>query len=145
MFGDAVVNFAHWRRSDASQFPPRAMGGSLVMTPDTGVLCCQFVNYFTWYRDDKRGLKAAVAGLCLLTILKTIQVFVIIWTHAVVHFDDLQGAIQLNFSTWWEAGNPLMVAVIGFYVQSYFCYRLYGARLIRRVRRFGAAARRVTS
>ncbi|KAJ7662239.1 hypothetical protein DFH06DRAFT_1398385 [Mycena polygramma] len=90
-----------------------------------GALCGQFVNYFTWYRDDKRWLKAAVAGLSLLTSLKTIQVFVIIWTHAVVHFDDLQGAIQLNFSTWWEAGNPLMVAVIGFYVQSYFCYRLY--------------------
>ncbi|KAJ7612932.1 hypothetical protein DFH06DRAFT_1484799 [Mycena polygramma] len=90
-----------------------------------GALCVQFVNYFTWYRDDKRGLKAAVAGLCLLTSLKTIQSFVIIWNHAIVHFDDLQGAIQLNFSTWWEAGTPLMGAVIEIYVQSYFCYRLY--------------------
>ncbi|KAJ6554791.1 hypothetical protein B0H19DRAFT_886999, partial [Mycena capillaripes] len=89
-----------------------------------GVLCSQFANYFTCYRDDKGVLKAVVAGLCLLTILKSVQAFVIIWNHSIVHFDDLQGVI-LDLATWWEAGNHLMVAVIGLYVQAYFLFRLH--------------------
>ncbi|KAJ6562180.1 hypothetical protein B0H19DRAFT_1259762 [Mycena capillaripes] len=90
-----------------------------------GALFTQFANYFAWYRDDKTTLKAAVCGLFLLTSLKSIQSFVIIWNHAVILFGNLQGAILLNFTVWFETGNPIMVAAIGFYVQSYFCYRLY--------------------
>ncbi|KAJ6562058.1 hypothetical protein B0H19DRAFT_92268 [Mycena capillaripes] len=88
-----------------------------------GALVSQFVNYVTWYRDDKGGLKVVVAGLCLLTILKSVQVFVIIWNHSIIYFDDLQGAVLLNFTTWWDAGNLLMVAIIGLYLQAYFLFR----------------------
>lgn len=38
-----------------------------------GVLCCQFSHYLGWYKDDKTFLKFAVAGLALLTLLKSIQ------------------------------------------------------------------------
>ncbi|KAJ7324044.1 hypothetical protein DFH08DRAFT_969042 [Mycena albidolilacea] len=91
----------------------------------TGALLTQFIQYYALYPRDKIYLKTAVAGLCLLTILKSAQSFAIIWNHAIIFFGNLQGAIQLNFTTWWETGNPLMVAVIGSYVQAYFCYRLY--------------------
>ncbi|KAJ7452949.1 hypothetical protein FB451DRAFT_1565855 [Mycena latifolia] len=33
--------------------------------------------------------------------------------------------MMLAFTAWWESGNALMVAVIGLYVQTYFCYRLW--------------------
>ncbi|KAJ7458637.1 hypothetical protein B0H11DRAFT_2242874 [Mycena galericulata] len=90
-----------------------------------GVLSCQFINYFTWYSDDKRMVRIIVAILALLTILKSIQAFAIIWIQFIVFFGDLEGAILLNYTTWWQSGNPLMVAMIGLYVQTYFCYRLW--------------------
>ncbi|KAJ7456062.1 hypothetical protein FB451DRAFT_1407399 [Mycena latifolia] len=90
-----------------------------------GVLCCQFVNYFTYYRDDKTSMKIAVAVLVLMTVLKSIHAFAVVWIQNVVYFGDLQGAILLNYTTWWQSGTPLMVAIIGFYVQSYFCFRLW--------------------
>ncbi|KAJ7185819.1 hypothetical protein C8R46DRAFT_387030 [Mycena filopes] len=90
-----------------------------------GVLCSQFVNYYSYYGDDKGPLRIIVAVLALLTVLKSVQAFVIIWIQFIPFFGDLQGAILLNYTTWWQSGNPLMVAFIGLYVQSYFCYRLY--------------------
>ncbi|KAJ6619269.1 hypothetical protein B0H10DRAFT_2163983 [Mycena sp. CBHHK59/15] len=90
-----------------------------------GVLSSQFVNYFTWYSDDMRSLRLVVAVLALLTVLKSIQVFAIIWVMFIASFGDFQEAISLNFTTWWQSGNPLMVALIGLYVQCYFCFRLY--------------------
>ncbi|KAJ7635561.1 hypothetical protein DFH06DRAFT_1303074 [Mycena polygramma] len=62
-----------------------------------GVLLSQFMNYYTWCTDE-RGLRIAVAGLAVLTILKSIQSL--------------------------QAGNPLMVGIIGLYVQCFFCFRL---------------------
>ncbi|EJD00207.1 uncharacterized protein FOMMEDRAFT_148484 [Fomitiporia mediterranea MF3/22] len=90
-----------------------------------GVLFVQFANYFSWYRDDKKFLRLSVAILFVMTTLKTIQSFVIVWAAQVVHFADLTGAIALSYHKWWLVGNGLMVATIGIYVQSYFCYRLH--------------------
>ncbi|KAJ7109608.1 hypothetical protein C8R43DRAFT_1139570 [Mycena crocata] len=90
-----------------------------------GVLFSQFVNYYTWYGDDKGRLRILVAILFVLTTLKSIQAFAIIWIQFIPFFGDLQGAILLNYTTWWQSGNPLMVALIGLYVQSYFCFRLW--------------------
>lgn len=33
----------------------------------------------------------------------------VIWVQSIVYFGDLQGAILLNYTTWWQTGNPLMV------------------------------------
>ncbi|KAJ7182398.1 hypothetical protein C8R43DRAFT_1144349 [Mycena crocata] len=90
-----------------------------------GILCCQFVNYFTWYRDDKAGLRTVVAILVVITLLKSAQAFAILWIQSIAFFGDLDGAILLNYTTWWQSGNPLIVAIIGFYVQCYFCFRLW--------------------
>ncbi|KAF7326064.1 hypothetical protein MKEN_00457700 [Mycena kentingensis (nom. inval.)] len=90
-----------------------------------GVLSCQFVNYFTWYRDDMPTLRLTVVGLVLLTVLKSIQSFALSWIQFIPYFGDLEGAILLSYTTWWQSGNPLMVAIIGFYVQNYFCFRLW--------------------
>ncbi|KAJ7238812.1 hypothetical protein B0H12DRAFT_86739 [Mycena haematopus] len=90
-----------------------------------GILFTQFVNYFTVYRDDKMGLRVAVAVLMVMNILKTIHSFAVIWIQSIVYFGDLQGAIGLNYTAWWQSGTPLIVAICGFYVQSYFCYRLW--------------------
>ncbi|KAJ6557916.1 hypothetical protein B0H19DRAFT_1376470 [Mycena capillaripes] len=98
-----------------------------------GVLLSQFVSYFSWYSDDKRGLKIVVAILVLLTVLKSIQAFAVIWIMFIKFFGDIQGAILLNYTTWWQSGTPLMasisisfgVGLIGSYVQSYFCFRLW--------------------
>ncbi|KAJ6571184.1 hypothetical protein B0H19DRAFT_658011 [Mycena capillaripes] len=90
-----------------------------------GVLSSQFVNYYTWYSDDKSSLRIIVGILILLTMLKSIQAFAVIWIMFIPYFGDVQGAILLNYTTWWQAGNPLMVAFLGLYVQSYFCFRLW--------------------
>ncbi|KAJ7450416.1 hypothetical protein FB451DRAFT_1527572 [Mycena latifolia] len=90
-----------------------------------GVLSCQFVNYYTWYSGDKGHLRIIVGFLALGTYLKSIQAFAVVWIKFVVYFGDLEGAMILSFTAWWESGNALMVAAIGLYVQTYFCYRLW--------------------
>ncbi|KAK7443498.1 hypothetical protein VKT23_015671 [Stygiomarasmius scandens] len=107
-----------------------------------GILCCQVNNYFRHYPEDKKRLKIAVAGLAFLTTLKTVHCFALIWIQQIRHFTDLQGAIDLNYVAWWQTGNPLFasldfsllqlqaniyiqVAIIGFFVQIYYCHRLY--------------------
>ncbi|KAF9011950.1 hypothetical protein BDQ17DRAFT_1345170 [Cyathus striatus] len=89
-----------------------------------GVLFCQFVHYYQWNPDDKLSLRLAVAGLVLLTTLKSIQSFALIWILLILHFEDLPGAILLNYTAWWQAGSSLMVASIGLYVQLFFLHRL---------------------
>jgi len=66
-----------------------------------------------------------VGGLSVLSSLKSIQAFVIIWMQGIIFIGDIDGAILLNYTAWWQAGNPMMVAAFNLYVQAYFCYRLY--------------------
>ncbi|KAH8804257.1 hypothetical protein DL96DRAFT_1698951 [Flagelloscypha sp. PMI_526] len=89
-----------------------------------GILLSQFASYFRWYRGDRLILKAIVAGLVILTCLKTIQSCAIVWIQNIIFFNDQTGAINLSYTTWWQSGNPLMVACIGLYVQAYYLYRL---------------------
>ncbi|TRM65700.1 hypothetical protein BD626DRAFT_398559 [Schizophyllum amplum] len=90
-----------------------------------GVLMAQFTNYFNWYSDDKMSLRLVVIGLVVITLVKSVQSFALIWIQMIEYFTDLPGAILLNYTTWWQSGNPLMVACLGFYVQMYFVYRLW--------------------
>ncbi|KAF7329874.1 hypothetical protein MKEN_00251100 [Mycena kentingensis (nom. inval.)] len=91
----------------------------------TGIVCCQVLNYFSWYKEDKPFIRYYVAGLGIISAAKSAHAFSIIWIQSILHINDLQGAILLNYISPWFAGNPMMVAVFDFYVQSYFCYRLY--------------------
>ncbi|KAJ7929510.1 hypothetical protein B0H13DRAFT_2310427 [Mycena leptocephala] len=89
-----------------------------------GIIFCQLSNYMRWYPDDKWHMKSLVAGLALLTTLKTIQAFVIVWFQNILFFTDVEGALNLNYA-WWEYGNLPMLATVGLYVQAYYVYRLY--------------------
>ncbi|KAF8142501.1 hypothetical protein K438DRAFT_1994908 [Mycena galopus ATCC 62051] len=103
---------------------PWLIGGCLELVL-MGVLSCQFVNYFNWYPGDSRGLRVTVAILCLLSVLKSAESFAAMWIFLIRHFGDLQYDIQLSATGWWDTANPLMVAIIDFYVQCYFCSRLW--------------------
>ncbi|KAJ7909275.1 hypothetical protein B0H13DRAFT_2330574 [Mycena leptocephala] len=90
-----------------------------------GVLSCQFVNYYNWYPDDGRRLRITVAILCLLNLLKSAECFASLWIFLINHFGDIQYDLQLSATGWWDTANPLMVAILDFYVQCYFCTRLW--------------------
>ncbi|KAJ7346411.1 hypothetical protein DFH08DRAFT_810241 [Mycena albidolilacea] len=90
-----------------------------------GVLSCQFVNYYNWYPGDGRGLRATVAMLCLLNLLKSAECFASLWIFLINHFGDILYDLQLSATGWWDTANPLMVAILNFYVQCYFCTRLW--------------------
>ncbi|KAJ7438901.1 hypothetical protein B0H11DRAFT_2103376 [Mycena galericulata] len=90
-----------------------------------GVLSCQVVNYYTWYSDDGRRLPIAVAILCLLNVLKSAECFASLWMFLINHFGDIEYDLQLSATGWWDTANPLMVAILDFYVQCYFCSRLW--------------------
>ncbi|KAK0433444.1 hypothetical protein EV421DRAFT_1433402 [Armillaria borealis] len=108
----------------------------------SGILTAQFSNYYSWC-DNKDGLrmKIAVGVLALLTTLKSVQVS-IVWIQEIEYFNNIQGVLALphvfnlitqamyshrsRTTAWYVIGNVLMqVAVISFYVQCFFCYRLY--------------------
>jgi len=99
--------------------------GSFVDILFQGVLFCQFAHYFEFYRDDKPQLWFNVFGLMVITTLKSIQAFALAWIQNVLYFNDLDGAVLLSYTTWWQSGNPLMVACIALYVQAFFLHRLY--------------------
>ncbi|KAF7360168.1 hypothetical protein MVEN_00745300 [Mycena venus] len=103
---------------------PWLIGGCIDLVLQ-GVLSSQFVNYYSYYSDDKGSLKIIVAILALLTVLKSIHAFAVLWINFIVYFGALQEAILLSYTTWYQAGTPLMVAIIGLYVQCYFCFRLW--------------------
>ncbi|KAF8921142.1 hypothetical protein CPB85DRAFT_1210171, partial [Mucidula mucida] len=90
-----------------------------------GILMYQFTNYWSWYKDDRITMRLTVAGLMVLTTLKTVQVIALSWIQNIVFMNDVDGAVALNSTAWWESGNSMMVATIDIYVQAYFCYRLY--------------------
>ncbi|KAJ7292237.1 hypothetical protein C8J57DRAFT_1212638 [Mycena rebaudengoi] len=112
------------RRQVSFFLGPWLIGASLDFVLQ-GVLFCQFVNYYTRYRDEKRSLQCIVAVLFIATILRSIQSFGLIWINFIQHFGDVKGAILLNYTAWYQSGTPLTVAMICFYVQLYFCFRLY--------------------
>ncbi|KAF7344843.1 hypothetical protein MVEN_01646000 [Mycena venus] len=97
------------------------MSGVLLLE---GILISQVNNYYSWYSEDSLHLKMAVAGLFILTILKTIQSFAITWINSILYMRDPAGTVAL-FKEWYQVVNIPLGAVIAAYVQSYYCYRLY--------------------
>ncbi|KAK0212156.1 hypothetical protein DFS33DRAFT_1279558 [Desarmillaria ectypa] len=91
-----------------------------------GILTSQFFNYYAWYgKSDTWKFTIGVGALAVMTTLKTTQAFAIVWVQDIVYFNDLNSALQTSFVVWYQMGNAIMVAFIGFYVQCYFCYRLW--------------------
>ncbi|KAF8153580.1 hypothetical protein K438DRAFT_1778165 [Mycena galopus ATCC 62051] len=86
----------------------------------------QLLNYYNWYADDNRGLRIAVAVLCLLSVLKSAETFASLWIFLIDHFGNIEYDLSLSTTAWWDTANPLMVASINFYVQCFYLYRLWG-------------------
>ncbi|KAF7360854.1 hypothetical protein MSAN_01114800 [Mycena sanguinolenta] len=84
--------------------------GSCVELLFQGVLSCQFTNYFSYYKDDTRAMKIVVAILAVLTTLKSMQSFAIIWVTFISYFGDVDGAILLNYTAWVSRLLILLIA-----------------------------------
>ncbi|KAJ6449070.1 hypothetical protein C8R45DRAFT_884145, partial [Mycena sanguinolenta] len=96
--------------------------GDLVLQ---GVIFAQFAHYTALYKKDIFLLRAFVWGLLFLTTLKSAQGLGVMWSQNVEHFTDVEGAVGLFQTTWFMQINVSFVAVIGFYVQMFFCHRLW--------------------
>jgi hypothetical protein len=87
----------------------------------------QFVNYYSWYPDDGRGLHIAVAVLCLLSVLKSAETLYVVlrrssdfshifyssaslWIFLINHFGNIEYDLSLSTTGWWDTANPLMVS-----------------------------------
>ncbi|KAJ7444467.1 hypothetical protein FB451DRAFT_1568386 [Mycena latifolia] len=98
------------------------VAGDLVLQ---GVIFAQFAYYMTLYKHDILLLRVFVWGLLLLTTLKSAQELAVIWSQNVQHFMEVEVAIDLFETTWFFQLNVSFVAVIAFYVQMFFCHRLW--------------------
>ncbi|KAF8193193.1 hypothetical protein K438DRAFT_1969682 [Mycena galopus ATCC 62051] len=90
-----------------------------------GVLCAQFANYTNVNQRDSMRMKFFVAGLALLTTLKTLQSLAIMWIQNVVLFEDLEAASTMWETHWVSKINLILEATVAFYVQVFFCRRLW--------------------
>ncbi|KAJ7850132.1 hypothetical protein B0H13DRAFT_2674523 [Mycena leptocephala] len=89
-----------------------------------GVLCAQFAHY-TNVNHDSRSMKLWVAGLALLTTLRTLHTLAIMWIQNVTSLETPEAASNLWHTQWVPLVMQLYEAVIAFYVQLFFCYRLW--------------------
>ncbi|KAF8205277.1 hypothetical protein K438DRAFT_1757264 [Mycena galopus ATCC 62051] len=88
-----------------------------------GALCAQFVRYMGESKRDSRLLKSFVAGLAVATTLETLQAMAMFWLQNVTLVSDLN-AVNWN-NHWLFHTTVIATAAIAFYVQMFFCYRLW--------------------
>ncbi|KAF7341887.1 hypothetical protein MSAN_02044300 [Mycena sanguinolenta] len=89
-----------------------------------GVLCAQFARYTNVNDHDSGLMKLFVAGLALLTTLKSIQVITIMSIQTITLVQSL-AAISYLWHAQWIMNSVISEAVIVFYVQMFFCHRLW--------------------
>jgi hypothetical protein len=106
-----------------------------------GVLCAQFAHYTGVNQRDSVLMKLFVAGLALLTTLKTAQVLcasvllwelcfnlllrAITWIQNAALFENLEAVHSLSNIKWLTQTNLILEACMAFYVQIFFCHRLW--------------------
>ncbi|KAJ7242744.1 hypothetical protein C8J57DRAFT_1477414 [Mycena rebaudengoi] len=109
--GSGVAGIHH---QSAHRTEPKISRGASLHFVLQGVLFCQFVNYYTWYRDETRSLQCIVAVL-IATVLRSIQLFGLIWINFIQHFGDVKGAIMLNYTAWiWIVGPIALLFLFAF-------------------------------
>ncbi|KAJ7621219.1 hypothetical protein FB45DRAFT_137659 [Roridomyces roridus] len=99
-----------------------AVAGDLLLQ---GTLFAQFAHYNSLYKSDTPWLKGFVCGLLFLTTLKSAQMIQILWQQNVTHFSDVFGAANLLNTSWTQEINLAFTAIIAFFVQLFFCQRLW--------------------
>ncbi|KAK7018232.1 hypothetical protein R3P38DRAFT_3200595 [Favolaschia claudopus] len=90
-----------------------------------GALLAQFAHFATLYHRDILAIRAFVFGLFAMTTLKSVQCLVILWNQNVKHFTDVMTAGNMFKTDWTEQFNIGLSAIIAFYVQLFFCQRLW--------------------
>ncbi|KAJ7127648.1 hypothetical protein C8R44DRAFT_873470 [Mycena epipterygia] len=91
-----------------------------------GVVFAQFAHYVALCSKDPLALRAFVVVLLILTTLKSAQGIVILRLQNVTHFADIEAAASLFTNSWTSETNLMFGAIIAFYVQLFFCKRLWG-------------------
>ncbi|KAF7335215.1 hypothetical protein MSAN_02354800 [Mycena sanguinolenta] len=90
-----------------------------------GVLCAQFAHYMNANEHDSAWMKLFVAGLALLTTVKSVQILAIEWMQNADLFESLEALSKLWFAQWISRLTLPLEAIIAFYVQMFFCHRLW--------------------
>ncbi|KAJ7829005.1 hypothetical protein B0H14DRAFT_3465960 [Mycena olivaceomarginata] len=81
-----------------------------------GVLCAQFAHYLSLKKRDSIWMKLFVAGLALLTTLKTLESLAIMWIQNVTMFGDREAGSNIWHKNWvWET-SIMLEAATAFYV-----------------------------
>ncbi|KAJ7790172.1 hypothetical protein B0H14DRAFT_3501923 [Mycena olivaceomarginata] len=90
-----------------------------------GIIFAQIAHYAILYNKDDLALRAYVAVLLIITTLKSAQGLVIMWIQNVEYFMDLDAALGMFTMSWTIELNITFIALIAFYVQLFFCKRLW--------------------
>ncbi|KAJ6568843.1 hypothetical protein B0H19DRAFT_1134037 [Mycena capillaripes] len=90
-----------------------------------GIIFAQIAHYTALYDKDALALRAFVAVLLIITTLKSAQGMVILWNQNVQHFMDIQAALGMFKTSWINRVDLALVGAIAFYVQGFFCIRLW--------------------
>ncbi|KAJ6609031.1 hypothetical protein B0H10DRAFT_2065660 [Mycena sp. CBHHK59/15] len=90
-----------------------------------GALFAQIAHYVTLYERDARALRVFVGVLFVLTTLKSVQAIAISWIQNVERFGNLVADEDLFHRTWPAQVNITFEGIIAFYVQLFFCQRLW--------------------
>ncbi|KAJ7763097.1 hypothetical protein B0H14DRAFT_3594377 [Mycena olivaceomarginata] len=90
-----------------------------------GVLCAQFAHYASLNQRDSVWMKLFVAGLALLTTLKSLQSLAIMWIQNVTMFGDREAGSNIWPTNWVWGATGILEAPTAFYVQMFFCRRLW--------------------
>ncbi|KAJ7090680.1 hypothetical protein C8R44DRAFT_648085, partial [Mycena epipterygia] len=90
-----------------------------------GVIFAQIAHYTTLYNKDIPPLRLFVAVLLIITTVKSAQGLVILWIQNVQYFMDVEAVLNMFTTPWTTEINLALIAVIAFYVQLFFCQRLW--------------------
>ncbi|KAJ7122109.1 hypothetical protein C8R44DRAFT_852889 [Mycena epipterygia] len=90
-----------------------------------GVIFAQIAHYVTLYNKDIPPLRPFVGVLLIITTLKSAQGLVILWIQNVQYFMDVEAALSMFTTSWTTEANLALIAIIAFYIQLFFCHRLW--------------------
>ncbi|KAJ7211855.1 hypothetical protein C8J57DRAFT_1604747 [Mycena rebaudengoi] len=99
-----------------------AICGDLILQ---GIIFAQIADYTTLYEKDVLTMHAFVAVLLIITTLKSAQGLVILWIQNVEYFMNLEAALNMFNDSWTNQINLALCTLIAFYVQLFFCKRLW--------------------
>ncbi|KAJ7788806.1 hypothetical protein B0H14DRAFT_3575619 [Mycena olivaceomarginata] len=85
-----------------------------------GVLCAQFAHYLSLNKRDSICMKLFVAGLVLLTTLKSLQSLAMMWIQSITLFGDREAASNIWLKHWVWNTSLTLEAITAFYVQISF-------------------------